>query len=249
MWHYEYENNSSTLLDKDGFPAQVLQAYYILRGHGYDDDHITLMLYHTNDGVIDIEGDGTNDLTNAVIDVEDDAVTKSRFETEMQNLANTANANDEVLIYMVDHGSQAVTEHFHFETGGDLSDTEMDSLLDGFTCERMTVLVDSCYSGGFISSLDGANRIAVSATSIDDGLNTAKYWAEANPPSVPYAGSWFFHPFWERIDAGDSIQSALDYAITTVPTTTGPYASMTVEVIQDPDMIDWAGDAGTYTFV
>ncbi|MHA2340133.1 MAG: hypothetical protein ACXACX_22765, partial [Candidatus Hodarchaeales archaeon] len=41
-------------IDTDGFPAQALQVYWILKNHGYTDDNIFLMLYHTGDSVIDI---------------------------------------------------------------------------------------------------------------------------------------------------------------------------------------------------
>lgn len=246
MWHYKYENNSSTLSDKDGFPAQVLQAYYTLKAHGYDDDHIILMLYHKNDAFIDIEGDGVNDLTNAVIDVEDDAVTKDRLGTEMQNLTAMTGANDEVLIYLVGHGSRVgTTAYYHFETGDNVSEQEMDLWLDNITCGRMTVLVDTCYSGNFITSLSANNRILVSASA--DLL--AKWWVEADPPDQPYAGSWFFHPFWERIDAEDSIQAAYNYACGTVPIQVSQLAGMTVQQIQDPQLIDCVGDVDTYSFV
>lgn len=246
MWHYG--DNPNPLPDRDGFPAQALQAYYVLKNHGYGDAHITLMLYHTNDAFIDIEGDGVNDLTNATIDVEDDAVTKARFVTEMQNLAAATDANDEVLMYMVDHGDNVGgTAYFCFEFGSEnISEQEMALLLNNFTCERMTVLVDSCFSGNFISSLSGANRILVAAAGDD---NLAKYWPTANPPSENYAGSWFFHPFWGRIDAGDSVQSAYNSACSTVPTSRDPYAGQTVAQIQNPQLDDGVGDAGTYTFV
>lgn len=244
MWHYG--DNPSPLPDRDGFPAQALQAYYVLKGHGYDDAHIMLMLYHTNDAFIDIEGDGTNDLTNATIDVEDDAVTKTRFNTEMQNLATAADANDEVVIYMVDHGDNVGdTAYFCFEYNSEnISEQEMATLLNNFTCGRMTVLVDSCFTGNFISPLSGTNRILVAAAGDD---NLAKYWVEAT--AEHYAGSWFFHPFWERIDAGDSIQSAYNNACNTVPTSIGPNAGQTVTQIQNPQLVDGVGDASTYTLV
>lgn len=243
MWYYGC--NPVPLTDKDGFPAQVLQAYYTLKAHGYDDDHIILMLYHKNDAFIDIEGDGVNDLTNAVIDVEDDAVTKDRLGTEMQNLAAMTGANDEVLIYLVGHGSRVgTTAYYHFETGDNVSEQEMDVWLDNITCGRMTVLVDTCYSGNFITSLSANNRILVSASA--DLL--AKWWVEADPPDQPYAGSWFFHPFWERIDAEDSIQAAYNYACGTVPIQVSQFAGMTVQQIQDPQLVDYVEDAGTYSF-
>jgi len=71
--------------DTDGFPAQALQVYWVLKNQGYTDDNIFLMLYHTNDTIIDIDANDpfTNDLNRsgivAVIDVENDDVNSSRF--------------------------------------------------------------------------------------------------------------------------------------------------------------------------
>lgn len=109
----------------------------------------------------------------------------------------------------------------------------------------MTVLVDTCYSENFITSLSANNRILVSASAD----LVAKWWVEADPPDQPYAGSWFFHPFWERIDAGDSIRTAYNYTCGTVPTQVSQFADMTVQQIQDPQLDDYVGDASTYSFV
>jgi hypothetical protein len=47
----------ATKANYDGFPAQVLQVYWILKDHRYTDDNIFLMLYYKNysDGIIDID--------------------------------------------------------------------------------------------------------------------------------------------------------------------------------------------------
>ena len=57
-------NPSPSRIDSDGFPASALKVYWTLKNAGYTDDNIFLMLYHTNDSVIDIKaGDGIlNDL-------------------------------------------------------------------------------------------------------------------------------------------------------------------------------------------
>lgn len=233
--------------DSDAYPAQALQAYYILKGNGYDDNHIILMLYHTNDSVIDIYGTGANDLTNATVDVENDNVNKSRFSSEVLSLASLADINDDVLIYVVAHGSRTGDiASIHFESdGSSMNETEFSTLINQFNCSRMTILVDGCYTGNFISSLNapGESRISISAAS----NITAWYWTSSN--ASHYAGSWFFHPFWERLKTGVSIGSAHQYAIGTIPTTVGPFANTTVDDIQSPILQDNALDANTYTFL
>jgi len=89
----------------------------------------------------------------------------------------------------------------------------------------------------------GESRISISAAN----NITAWYWTSSN--ASHYAGSWFFHPFWERLKTGVSINSAYQYAIGTIPTTAGPFANTTVNDIQTPILQDNALDADTYTFL
>ena len=250
MWHYGYIDNPSPVLDQDAFPAQALQAYWVLRNHGYDDDHIILMLYHMGDNFISIDDNNVNALTGAAVDVEDEDVTKGRLENEIRDLAAVVEADDNVLIYLVDHGSHdGANAYFHFETGDNLSGQELDNWLDQITCNRITVLVDSCYSGDFIDPLNESGRILVSACG-PPGENLAKYWTGVDPSeNIPFAGSWFFHSFWESIDTGASIGTAYNLACSSVPAQFGPYAGMTVENIQNPQLIDNVGDVNSYTFV
>lgn len=250
MSHYEYVDNPSTLENQDAFPAQTLQAYWALKNNGYDDDHIVLMLYHTGDSFISIDDNTVNALTGAAVDVEDDDVTKGRLENEIRDLAAAVENDDEVLIYLVDHGSYDNNAYFHFETGDNISGQELDNWLDQITCARMTVLVDSCYSGDFITSpLSQSGRILVSACGPPDD-NLAKYWTGVSPSeNIPFAGSWFFHPFWENIAAGDSIGTAYSNACNYIPTQSGTYAGMTVNSIQSPRLLDNVGDAGAYSFL
>ncbi|MBS3815272.1 MAG: PKD domain-containing protein [Hadesarchaea archaeon] len=238
MWHYEYEENPISLENRDAFPAQALQAYWTLKNLGYDDEHIVFMLYHTGDDYISIDDESFNELTDATIDVEDNDVTKSNFEAEITDLASLVTSDDNLLVYIVDHGSQDDSNaYFHFETGDNLSSVEMDALLDQFNFSQLIVMVDSCYSGQFIEDLDDGERILISASG-PPGDNLAKYWTGVNPfENIPFAGSWFFHPFWERIETGDSIEAAYNHARDTIPLDYGSYTGMTVDNIQSPRLL------------
>jgi ABC-type transport system substrate-binding protein len=109
-------NPPPSRIDSDGFPAQALHVYWILKSHGYTDadGNIFLMLYHTGDDVIDIKaGDGiSNDLnrTGIEIDVENDDVNSSRFKQELNvsisgSFASGIIPKDQLIIFMTDHGS------------------------------------------------------------------------------------------------------------------------------------------------
>lgn len=247
--------------DSDGFPAQALQAYWVLRNHGYSDDDIFLMLYHTNDLWIDIDFfDGpNNDLSGAVIDVENDDVNASRFKQELNisisgSFASGINPKDQLIIYMVDHGSNAVLPDknatFHFEADNSwIDEFEFYDLVKEVNCERMLILVDCCFSGNFLNENKNIgqswynlpNCIFISAAS----NLLAWYWiGNVNPDG--FAGSWFFHPFWQELDNNKPVGVAYNIALGFMPSTNQPRP---VQVIQNPLMHDNLGINDTWSFI
>jgi glycosylphosphatidylinositol transamidase (GPIT) subunit GPI8 len=141
------------LEEVDSFPAQSIQAYLALKKLGYQDDQITLMVYHTNDDLVDVDGDGNNDLGKAVIDYENGAVTKENLRAELMRLASTAGSDSEVVIYIVGHGGYAEGNVvFAFEDGSRVSYEELIGWLDGLNSNRVVLLFDFCYSGSFLGN-------------------------------------------------------------------------------------------------
>ncbi|MEW6746049.1 MAG: hypothetical protein AB1486_25190 [Planctomycetota bacterium] len=204
LWEIS-NGNPLFLRDRDGFPAQALQAYFVLRDTlGYEDDKITLMLFHDddpgnskceipitggadndngNDEFVDVYGvppgigvnwlfgpNGTpGDLDDPEIDYENAAVTKDALKKAINDLGGIVTRNDEVLIYLIGHGADAVgagANQFYFEAGEDTPDTEddfvtaaefdqwLDSAFCGFSApERLVVMADCCYAAGFLSAI------------------------------------------------------------------------------------------------
>jgi len=149
--------------DTDGFPAQALQVYWILKNHGYTDDNIFLMLYHTGDSIIDINAsDGIpNDLVGVVIDVENDDVNSSRFKQELNashsdSFASNISSRDQLIIYMVDHGSNTILADgnatFHFEADNSfITEIEFYNLVKQINYARVLINIDICFSGNFLN--------------------------------------------------------------------------------------------------
>jgi hypothetical protein len=253
-------------INSDGFPAQALQAYWVLKNHGYSDDDIFLMLYYKDDadGVIDIVfGDiYPNDLIHgiepAVIDVANESVTAARFKQELNvsysgSFASGIKPEDQLIIYMVDHGSNARlgdgNATFHFEADGSFIDEfEFFDLVKEIDCVRMLICVDCCFSGNFLNenkNIGGSwynlpNCIFVSASS----NLLAWYWIN-NKNLDGFAGSWFFHPFWDQLDQGYTIGAAYNFAINWIPTRNPP---LPVQVIQNPLIQDNLGIKDTWNF-
>jgi hypothetical protein len=247
-------------INSDGFPAQVLQVYWILRNHGYTDENIFLMLYWKNDidGLVNIyRNDGIlNDTVGAVIDVLDDDVNASRFKRELDvsvegSFANSINPEDYVIIYMVDHGSNKIFPNgsatFHFEADKSfITEFEFYSLVKDITCSRMMINVDCCFSGNFLNSgpnvgnswYDIPNCIMVTASS-----NLPSWYWINNANGDGWAGSWFFHVFWDVLDNNGTINTAYNVAINFIPFNQAPLI-----VVQNPLMYDNIGVNMTLSF-
>ena len=249
-------------INSDGFPAQVLQVYWILKNHGYSDDDIFLMLYWKNDvdGIVNIyRNDGIlDDTVGAIIDVLDDDVNASRFKYELNpsihgSFANSIKPNDYVIIYMVDHGSNKMFANgsatFHFESDNSfITEFEFYNLVKEITCARMMINVDCCFSGNFLNSgpnvgnswYDIPNCIMITASS-----NIPSWYWINNANGNGWAGSWFFHVFWEALDKNMTIGVAYNNAILFVPFN----QANSLLNIQNPLLYDSMGVITTLSFI
>ncbi|MFX0058776.1 MAG: C13 family peptidase [Candidatus Hodarchaeota archaeon] len=257
----------STKKDSDGFPAQALQVYWVLKNHGYTDENIFLMLYYKNDvdGIIDNNAFDAykNDLIHgtepAIIDVANDSVTAVRFKQELNvsvsgSFASKVKSNDYFIIFMTDHGSNNVlgdgNATFHFEADNSwISEFEFYNLVKNIKCARMMINVDCCFSGNFLNENQNIgsswynipNSIMISAAS-----NVFSwYWINNQNPDG-FAGSFFFHVFWDLLDQNQTINAAFTNALLFSPALPPP--PRTVQMIQNPLMYDNMGINTTLSF-
>ena len=203
--------------DVDAFPAQALQAYYVLKDKGYNDDDICLIVYHANDSFVDFNGDDVNDLTNATIDTEDNLVTKEVLKSAMENLTHNVGQYDEVTVYLAGHGLN-ISDNLSalsFEKGGYVTQNEFAEWLDKLYCKRILILLDFCYSGTFGSFLEKPGRSIVCAA--EDNKIAWNYWDwgetlnETNKAIFGPAGSAFFHPFWKKFGEGATLRESFEH--------------------------------------
>ena len=243
-------NPPPSKVNSDGFPAQALQVYWVLKSHGYTDDNIFLMLYYKNDadGIIDIQvGGKANDLIDAVIDVIDDDVNASRVKRELNvsapgSFASNIQAKDQLIIYMGDHGSNAILSDknatFHFESDNSyITETEFFNLVSRITCVRMMINIDCCFSGNFLnqnSNIGGSWYSIPNSILISAAANVFSwYWINKNNPDG-FAGSWFFHQFWDQLNQSQTVAAAFNFAINWIPAgRMTPLAGIQAPLIQD----------------
>ena len=246
-------------IDSDGFPAQALQVYWTLKNHGYTDDNIFLMLYHTNDSSIDINAnDGiSNDLTDAIIDVENNNVNSSRFKQELNisipgSFASSINSKDQLIIYLVDHGSNKIlgdgNATFHFEADNNyVPEFEFFNLVKQINCRRMLINIDICFSGNFLNQnssiglswYDIPNSILVTSTT-----DTFSWYWRDNTNADGFAGSWFFHQFWNQLNENKTIGQAFNFSEDFIPSGQG----RSVFEIQAPLIYDLLGIKDIWSF-
>lgn len=207
-----YDGTHNWLFGPDGAPGVA----------GVDDDN-----NGTADDLATVPGEyppefGWPGSDDPEIDVKNTNVTKDTLLLEITNLSNLVTVDDHVLFFFVNHGRKYGTPercHIYFEdptngTAGQYLDAAtLDSWLDQIKCRRMTIMLDMCRTQNFINSSANftaeSNRLIIGASGDID--NIAHAWYNAVP--THFAGSWFFHPFWLRINAGSSVGNAYKYAL------------------------------------
>ncbi|MHA2390564.1 MAG: C13 family peptidase [Promethearchaeota archaeon] len=245
-------------MNTDGFAAQALQVYWILRNQGYTDDNILLMLYYKDDVDGKIYIDGITDVLNgAVIDIANDSVNASRFKKELDvfdpdSFASNITVRDQLIIYMVDHGSNKIlgdgNATFHFEADNSyINESEFITLVDQINCNRMMINIDSCFSGNFLNENSNIGQSwydlpnAILITSTTDRFSW--YWRDSNNADG-FAGSWFFHQFWDQLSQNQTIEAAFNYTKNFKPVG----QSKSLDEIQAPLIQDNLGIMATWSF-
>jgi parallel beta-helix repeat protein len=184
------------------------------------DEHISIY-DGTNNWLDGPDGiNGTSD--DPEIDIDNMNVTKLSLEQQIKNLSNLVGPNDHVTFYFVNHGRKNGTPercqiYFEDNTSGPdeqyLDAETLDSWLDKIKCRRMNIFIDMCRTKNFINSsinlTQESNRLIIGASGGID--NIAHAWFNARP--THFAGSWFFHPFWNAIAAENSVQDAYKFAL------------------------------------
>ncbi|MHA1437781.1 MAG: C13 family peptidase [Promethearchaeota archaeon] len=247
--------------DSDGFPAQALQVYWTLKNHGYKDDDILLMLYYKGDNNgIDIEkNDGIlNDLNGAVIDIANDSVTANKLKQELNvsisgSFASEIKAEDQLIIYLVDHGSNKIigdgNATFHFEADKSyITEFEFYNLVKQINCRRILINIDCCFSGNFLNKnntigqswYDLSNCLLISASA-----NVFSWYWIDNNNGDGFAGSWFFHQFWDQLNQNKSIITAFNFALNFIPSVN---QGAPLIQIQTPLIHDNLGINNTWSF-
>jgi murein DD-endopeptidase MepM/ murein hydrolase activator NlpD len=166
----------------------VNRAYQVLRSLGFDDERI---LYLNNDLLQDADGDGDADV--------DWAPSNNGFKLAMGWARLRVGEHSPFILYLTGHG-----ERGEFYLGSGMSDSlfvsNLNQELDKFPEKtQMLIIVDSCYSGSFITApetISAPNRVIVTSSHDDQKV----------PAFLNYL---FWSPeFWQCVQQGMDIRQA-----------------------------------------
>ncbi len=113
----------------------------LLAGGNWDRDHIKMVL-------------GSNATKNGIYDA-------------LNWLADNADDNDISIFYFVGHGGRNLTNEYIMAYDRSIYDLELSQYISNIP-GVVVVIIDTCYSGGFIKELRGFNRIILTACQKDE---------------------------------------------------------------------------------
>ena len=97
----------------------------------------------------------------------DEQATKEAIKNEIQWLANNSNEKDVSLFYFVGHGSKVTNNELIHASDNVIVDEELAVYVENIT-GSLIMIIDACYSGGFIEDLEMMNRTIISSCGSDE---------------------------------------------------------------------------------
>jgi hypothetical protein len=134
--HIRYWNDMSEIF------CTITQVY------GYMPENIYV---HSTDGTA-ANNHGSLDLDNDDIDDIEYPASNSSIETTFQTLANAMGPEDQLFIYVTDHGSTISGESYICLWGTDkIISSQLKQMLSPINAAEIIVVMEQCFSGGFIT--------------------------------------------------------------------------------------------------
>lgn len=153
--------------------ADALAMYQVLKRHGYDDDHIVLIIedniaYHKNNlyqGVVKVRPDGENVYKDAKVDYKLSEVTISDLGDIMQGKTSDklphvieADSDDNVMVFWCGHGHQNTLA---WGSNATVYGREVRSIIEGMNYRKIFFALDACYSGTIGKACEGLPGVLV----------------------------------------------------------------------------------------
>lgn len=162
--HERFWNNCS-------FMYKVLVGVY-----RYDPSHIYVIMSDGTNPAIDRTLDnGTQD--SSPLDLDGNGTDDIQYSASINNIANAFDKvaqritkEDNLFVYITDHGNKSVIPAGSYISLWNMVTYypyQLAAELNKIQANGISVVMNPCYSGGFISALEGANRVIMTACSAD----------------------------------------------------------------------------------
>ena len=151
--------------------ADALAMYQVLKRHGYDDDHIVLIIedniaYHPNNlhqGVIKVRPDGENVYKDVKVDYKLSDVNINDLGNIMQGRVTDklpsiieADNDDNVIVFWCGHGNRNTLA---WGSNSTIYGEEVRSIIEGMSFRKLFFVVDACYSGTIGKACEGIQGV------------------------------------------------------------------------------------------
>lgn len=141
--HYKWFLNSTNM------------AYKLLKNNGYIDENIYYLFENSKELYVDYE---------ATID---------NFKKISVELQEKAKDKDNIVLFLIGHGSYRNTNSYYSLNDYSLSDIELAELFKNIKRNKLVFVFSPCNSGGFVDNLSGENTIVITSTRKDESNRAA----------------------------------------------------------------------------
>ena len=110
------------------------------------------------------------------------SATKAKIRESFAQIATDATADDNLVVFLVGHGTFDGVDYKINLPGADMSGVELAALLDRVKAKKQLVINSTSASGASVASLQKPNRVVIAATKSGTERNAtvfARFWVEA----------------------------------------------------------------------
>ena len=139
-------------------------------------DHITLLMADGDNPDNDMLRNGATGFVSSSTDLDSDgepdltlSATRQNVEDAFCQLSEIVTANDNLFIFITDHGECDTDGNIHLWLWGSerLSPQKLATIINQCNPKTMNILLGQCYAGAFVAPLQGEGRIITAACAAD----------------------------------------------------------------------------------
>ena len=161
--HIRYWNDCQAIYNALTYEYGYLDSHiYVLMSDGTNpvvDRHVSGNTYDSSP--LDLDGDGDDDVQYPA--------TKSAISQVFNTLSTIINNDDYLFVYTTDHGDTTATGNALLCLWGEsMTTAEFNAEINKIHSDDINIIMEQCFSGGFVSPLDKVGRVITTACEADE---------------------------------------------------------------------------------